>query len=326
VKVEHVQDAAGMTQWHAVSAASWSHDHVGLPADPVEERLPALDPAVPHGGERQEFLLGLADDEPVAVAEVALPTVDNLKSASIRVQVRPDRRRKGYGAAMLDAALSHVTDAGRTRVFFEVPSSYPTGEPAAGPVLRSVGARPVLKEVRRLADLAERPAVDVPVADGYRVVQWVDHAPDELVDGLAVCCARMSTDAPQEDMEWEPEVWDGARYREKEAAAIARGRIRYAAAAVHVDSGRVAAMTDIGVSRHNPEVGYQWDTIVLTEHRGHGLGLAMKARNHDLLVESSPETRWLNTWNAEVNTHMIAINERLGYRPVEYWTEWQLDR
>jgi hypothetical protein len=34
----------------------------------------------------------------------------------------------------------------------------------------------------------------------------------------------------------------------------------------------------------------------------------------------------MNTWNAESNTHMIAINERLGYRPVEYWTEWQLDR
>ena len=326
MKVELVRDVVQLGQWQAISAASWDHDHVGLPADPVEERIPALDPAAPHGGERQEFLIGLVDEQPVAVAEVGLPTVDNLRSASVRVQVHPDVRRRGHGTAMLESALAHVTDAGRSRVFFEVPSSYPTGEPAAGPLLRSVGARPVLKEVRRLADLTNRPTLAAPVADGYRIVQWVDHAPDELVDGLAVCCARMSTDAPQEDMEWEPEVWDGARYREKEQAAIARSRVRYAAAAVHVDSGQVVAMTDIGVSRHVPEVGYQWDTIVLTEHRGHGLGLAMKARNHDLLVESSPQTRWLNTWNAEVNDHMIAINERLGYRPVEYWTEWQLDR
>ena len=107
---------------------------------------------------------------------------------------------------------------------------------------------------------------------------------------------------------------------------MARGRVRFAGAAVHEATGQVVAMTDIGVSRHRPEVGYQWDTIVLTEHRGHGLGLGLKARNHDLLVESSPETRWVNTWNAEVNRHMIAINEQLGFQPVEYWTEWQLDR
>jgi hypothetical protein len=192
--------------------------------------------------------------------------------------------------------------------------------------LRSVGARPVLKEVRRLLDLSRRPALDVPTPDGYRVVQWVDHAPDELVEGLAVLSARMSTDAPQEQMEWEPEVWDAARYRKKEAAALARGRVRYAGAAVHEPTGQVVAMTDIGVNRGRAEVAYQWDTIVLTEHRGHGLGLALKARNHDLLVASSPDSRWVNTWNAEVNAHMVAINEQLGFEPVEYWTEWQLDR
>jgi GNAT superfamily N-acetyltransferase len=325
VKVEQVHDPATLKEWHAVSAICWAHDHVAMPADPIEERLPALDPDAPHAGEKDEFLIGLADDRPVAIAEVNLPTLDNLQSASIRVQVLPDERRRGHGAAMLDAALTHAAAAGRSRFFLEVPSAYPTGDAAAAPLLSAVGARPVLKEVRRLADLRERPALDVPVAEGYRIVQWVDHAPDELVDGLAHLCARMSTDAPQEEMDWEPEIWDGARYRAKEAAAGARGRIRYAGAAVHEASGKVAAMTDIGVSRLQTEVAYQWDTIVLHEHRGHGLGLALKARNHDLLVESSPDTRWINTWNAEVNTHMIAINDRLGFRPVEYWTEWQLD-
>lgn len=326
MKVELVQDAAALKEWQAVSAQCWDHDHVGLPADPLEERLPELDPATPRAGERQEFLLGLVGDRPVAAAEVSIPTLDNLRSASVRVQVLPQQRRRGHGRSVLAGALAHAAQAGRSRVFFEVPSAYPTGEPVAGTLLRSVGARPVLKEVRRLLDLADRPRLDVPVAEDYRVVQWVDNAPAELVDGLAVLCGRMSTDAPQEEMDWDPEVWDAGRYRDKEAAAQARGRVRYAAAAVHEATGQVAAMTDIGVSRHRPDVAYQWDTIVLPEHRGHGLGLALKARNHDLLVGSSPDTRWVNTWNAEVNRHMIAINERLGFRPVEYWTEWQLDR
>ncbi|MBK5307889.1 MAG: GNAT family N-acetyltransferase [Frankiaceae bacterium] len=326
MKVEQVEDPVALKDWQAVAALCWDHDHVALPADTLEERLPSLDPALPDGGERTEFFLGVVDRRAVGVAEVNFPTVDNLKAASSRVQVLPDERRQGFGAALLAAVLDRVEAAGRSRVFFEVPSAYPAGVPAAAPLLRSVGARPVLKEVRRLLDLTEQPTLDVPVAEGYCVMQWVDEAPDELVDGLAYLCARMSTDAPQEEMEWEPEIWDGARYREKEAAAMARGRIRYAAAAVHVASGEVAAMTDIGVSRHLPEVAYQWDTIVMPEHRGHGLGLAIKTRNHDLLAASSPESRWLNTWNAEVNTHMIAINQTLGFRPVEYWTEWQLDR
>jgi GNAT superfamily N-acetyltransferase len=326
VKVEHVKDAAALKEWQAVSAACWDHDHVAIPADPLEERLPAIDAEAPNAGEKDEFLLGLIDDRPVAASEINLPLLDNLKSASVRVQVLPELRRKGYGAALLAAALEHVAAAGRTRVFFEVPSAYPDGEPQAGRLLSNVGARPVLKEVRRLLDLTRRPKLDVAVADGYRVVQWVDHAPDDLVEGLAVLSARMSTDAPQEKMDWEPEVWDAERYRKKEAAAVARGRVRYAGAAVHEATGQVVAMTDIGVNRGRPDVAYQWDTIVLTEHRGHGLGLALKARNHDLLVESSPESRWVNTWNAEVNAHMVAINERLGFQPVEYWTEWQLDR
>ncbi|MDX6197177.1 MAG: hypothetical protein QOJ79_328 [Actinomycetota bacterium] len=326
MKVEQVTDEAALKEWHAVSAVCWDHDHVALPADPLEERLPALDPDAPDAGERDEFLIGSVDGRLVAIAEVNLPTLDNLQSASLRVQVLPDQRRRGHGRALLEAALAHAAAAGRTRFFFEVPSTYPSGDPIAAPLLRSVGARPVLKEVRRVADLRDRPVPDVPVADGYRIVQWIDHAPDELVDGLAVLCARMSTDAPQEEMDWEPEVWDAVRYRAKEERAGARGRTRYAGAAVHEATGQVAAMTDIGLSRLRADVAYQWDTIVLTEHRGHGLGLALKARNHQLLAESSPETRWINTWNAEVNAHMIAINERLGFRPVEYWTEWQLDR
>jgi GNAT superfamily N-acetyltransferase len=326
VKVEHVLDAVALKEWQAVSAACWEHDHVAIPADPLGERLAAIDPEAPNAGEKDEFLLGLDDDRPVAASEINLPMIDNLQSASVRVQVLPELRRKGYGRALVQAAVEHVAAAGRTRVFFEVPSAYPDGAPPAGPLLSSLGARPVLKEVRRLLDLTRRPTLDVDVADGYHVVQWVDHAPAELVEGLAVLSARMSTDAPQEEMDWEPEVWDAARYRAKEAAALARGRVRYAGAAVHEATGQVVAMTDIGVNRGRPDVAYQWDTIVLTEHRGHGLGLTLKARNHDLLVESSPDSRWVNTWNAEVNTHMIAINERLGFQPVEYWTEWQLDR
>lgn len=321
-----VEDPEALATYQAIEVACRDHDHEALPADPLEERLPLLDPDHPTAGERTLFRLALEGGKPVAGVELKLPTLDNLAAVSVTVLVPPTLRRNGVGARVLSAALAETLELGRPRVFFEAPSPYPTGVGLADGLLKSVGARPVLKEVRRLLDLRTS-AVDPPAApSGYRLVQWVDRVPAEYVEGMAYLMYRMSTDAPFEDMDWEPEVWDADRYRAKEAAAIARGRVRYATLAVHEDSGAVAGFTDIGVSRFAPEVAYQWETIVETAHRGHGLGLVLKAANHRALAAGSPATRWVNTWNAESNAHMVGINERLGFRPMDYWTEWQLDR
>jgi GNAT superfamily N-acetyltransferase len=327
VQLLPVQDHAGLTHWHDIASATRAHDHTALPADPIEELAPLLDPATPHGGERRELHLGCADGTPVGAVQLHVPVVDNLSSCSVDVLIPPQERRRGHGRALLAEALEAVASLGRTRVFFEVPSPYPDGPVIAAGMLAEVGARPVLREVRRLLDLASVPAMTPPPPPaGYRLVQWVDRVPDELVDDMAYLMHRMSTDVPLGDMDWEPELWDAARYRAKEAAAITQGRTRVATLAVSEETGRAAGFTDIGVSRFAPETAYQWETLVDREHRGHGLGLVLKAHNHRLLAERSPQTRWLNTWNAETNTHMVAINEQLGFQPVEYWTEWQLDR
>jgi len=68
---------------------------------------------------------------------------------------------------------------------------------------------------------------------------------------------------------------------------------------------------------------YQWGTLVTPEHRGHRLGLALKAANLAQLQAAHPEPLLLTTYNAEVNSHMIGINERLGFRPVERLGEFQ---
>jgi GNAT superfamily N-acetyltransferase len=155
-------------------------------------------------------------------------------------------------------------------------------------------------------------------------MQWVDRAPDADVDDLAALMVAMSTDAPQGDLIAEPEVWDAGRYREKEASAAARARQRVGTAARDDATGRLVGFSDIGVSRLRPEVGYQWDTIVRGEHRGRRLGLLMKAANLRALREHSPATRYVNTWNADSNVAMVAVNDALGFQPFEVYEEWQL--
>ncbi len=277
----------------------------------------------------------------MAVAHLEMPLLDNTGTAVVDLHVHPGHRRRGYGRKLLGHVLDRARANGRRLMISDVaaplePTPQPRpGDPAtAGEALaRSAGARPVLSEIRRLLDVAAVDPVDLSAlrtgatrsATGYSTVQWVDQAPAELHEDMATLVARMSTDAPLGDMAWEPEVWTAERYRMKEETAVARGRRRVATAVRDEASGRLVGYSDIGVNARSLEVAYQWETIVSKEHRGHRLGLLLKAANLELLREACPRTRYVNTWNAAVNTHMVAINDALGFRPIERWESWQAD-
>lgn len=336
-RISQVTDEQLLVDWHRIDARTRGADHFALPADPIGEQVPRL--AGEFNGERHELWLLTGPDGPVAAGDVAFPLHDNLHSAGVDLRVLPEARGRGHGRQLLEHLLGRVRQQGRSRAFFEIcesqtePGSSSADAPPdpAGPAVHlatAVGARPVQASLRRLLKLDGRsplPGHAEHSADGYDLVQWVDRAREELLDQLAFLHARMSTDAPMGDMNWEPEAWDAARVREHEESAIRRGRRVLATAAREEASGQLVGYTDIGVNSKAPEVGYQWDTLVIREHRGHGLGLRMKAANLALLRATLPQVRYLNTWNAASNRHMIAINEALGFRPVERWWEWQLD-
>jgi hypothetical protein len=157
----------------------------------------------------------------------------------------------------------------------------------------------------------------------YEIVSWVDRAPDDLVEGVAQLVGRMSTDTPSGDLSWEPEVWDAARWREKEDDAFRSGRRRLAAGAVD-HCGHLVAFTDIGVYARQPVVAEQWNTIVDPDHRGHRLGLAAKVANFRNLRREVPGALRLETWNAIESSRMTVINELLGFQVVERVDEFQL--
>ena len=47
-------------------------------------------------------------------------------------------------------------------------------------------------------------------------------------------------------------------------------------------------------------------------HRGHRLGMRLKVEMLRLLRDRHPDIVQIDTWNAESNDHMIAVNEALG--------------
>ena len=159
--------------------------------------------------------------------------------------------------------------------------------------------------------------------DDYTVETFVDHIPEAWLEDRAVLQQRMSTDAPLDDLALEEEAWDANRLRETFARTLESGRRVVESAARHVPTGRLVAFTTIAVSAGSPDLGYQQDTLVLTEHRGHGLGLRLKAANALAVMDELPAVTSVRTWNAASNEHMLAVNRRLGYRVDGYSREWQ---
>jgi hypothetical protein len=64
---------------------------------------------------------------------------------------------------------------------------------------------------------------------------------------------------------------------------------------------------------------------VLPGHRGHRLGLATKVHNLRWLQREHRVPATLVTTNAEVNTHMVSVNDSLGFRPVERMVDYYRD-
>lgn len=280
----------------------------------------------------------------VGVADLQWEQDDEATTAfSVAFGVIADRRREGIGTALLHALEKRARDVGRPTVVLMASHAFDDGSgervrppqgdaslPVTLPAVRfalthgySLGQldrMSVLEVTGRDAEFRERRDA-ASRDDGYRIVLWRDHAPDELVDALAAAHQRMSVDAPAGAISFEEELWDAARVRADEAQSLAAGRVALAAAAVTGD-GEVAGYTQLTLPPGKTAV-YQDDTLVLGPHRGHGLGLRMKLANLVALAETAPDRRRVYTWNADENAHMLAINLALGFTPIAIESSWQ---
>jgi GNAT superfamily N-acetyltransferase len=298
--------------------------------------------------EERHLFLARIGNEPVGLCSVTLPLQDNTATAGIDVLVVPGRRRRGIGRALLRHAESVARTRGRSSLaaFHEIPLEVPAGgarmlaaksgagqlpmDHAAGGFAMAAGYQ--LEQVERSSRLAlpvsesllvRLEAEGLAHAEHYTLTAWDDHCPETLVAGYARLRVRMSEDAPTAGMDWQREDWDAARVREDEST-LGRGGVKSSVAgAVHRHTGELVAYTVLTWRPEVPESLIQQDTLVAAEHRGHRLGMLVKAANLRRAQEKWPSARSVLTWNASENQHMLAINTALGFKPAGYEGEWQ---
>ena len=326
-------DPVAFAPFHDVYTAANRHGPQGEFAtvwQPDEVRAAMADP------DPRIFRLGWAgwvDGHVATSGWMSGSTLDNLDLLHVLVCCAPGDRGHGYAAEMLAHLEQEARARGRGRLVAEVNWLYDLGTDGAGSAelawAQQNGFALGLVDVqRRLAlpvpddRLAGLAAEAAPHHDGYTLRSFVGPVPDDLVEGWAALSATLATEAPMGDIEREDEALDVDGIRAEETLLEKQGRVKVGTAAVAPD-GAVVAYTDLVLTVHESERAYQWGTLVRTDHRGHRLGLAVKVANVRLLQETQPQISTVVTFNADVNAPMVAVNDRLGFRPVQWMGEVQ---
>lgn len=269
----------------------------------------------------------LVDEDVAGMLAVALPQHDNRDKAMVMLHVRPEHRRRGIGDALMGEAeaIAHAHD----RSVLMASTDSDAGRDDVGETFarRHGFALAQTMLASHLALPADRPALEQMTANDraapYELeVAW-DRLPTDWLADRAVLSARMSTDAPQGDLSWDEETWTAERVAEDAERVVKSGRRLLEVVARDTATARLVGFTRITVPIAEPEVGYQQDTLVLREARGHGLGLRMKATAALALMDEMPGTRKVLTWNADDNGSMLAVNRKLGCTLDGIQREWE---
>jgi GNAT superfamily N-acetyltransferase len=339
-------DAASFRDMVTVRNASATRSFFGTDDDAITaaDLLPVYQPTA--YSERRAWLVR-SSNAAVARFVVDLPAAEDRHVAMVQLDVHPDHRRKGFGRFAADAAEGIVKDLGRTEIRTWVAHTEtggpriaaPTGAgsvSADDPAARMLTRRGYqLGQVERFSALTldsdsevtltqARASGQVAAGDAYRFVSWQFPTPGQFIDRYAALKARMSTDAPQGELAEDPQKWDPARVRGAvEAAARDAGRVVLVGAIEHVPTGALVAYNELFGPPSGIGTTDQEDTLVLREHRGHRLGLLVKAANLLEWRRVQPRSTRVTTYNAEENAAMIRVNDQLGFEIVVREGAWR---
>lgn len=271
------------------------------------------------------------DGEPVGAAKLDLPLRDNLKLAEPSVWVRPHAQRRGIGTALLDKTVAEAHVRGRSILIFGLEGPHTATTTSGTAFAERSGFTHRLQEIARVQEapfdlegIAAAEASARVYATDYTVTTFSGPVPDKYAAEYARLEGRLTTDAPLGELTYEGEAWDVARLRRTERIVERMGRAYWHAVALAPD-GTMAGVTRISLSHEPRADAFQDTTLVDPDHRGHRLGLLLKAANLRALLQDRPDVHTIWTWNAESNTHMISVNETLGYRVRGWIAEYQRD-
>ena len=246
-----VRDEQELRRWWETGRAA-AADRLFDSYPPWELSRDAL--AKQHPDSTRALMAAFDGDEMVGIGVVSAPLKDNLHMIDAEVDVPVDLRRRGIGSRLLTELEVWAAALGRTTVLSQ--TFAPPGRPSPGELFAVARGYVVAhREGFKVLDLAEHAsgwtALDAQVAEragDYRIVEWGDHAPDELVDDLCAALSRFMSMIPLGDLELEDADVTPERLRANEQHAVEVGYRSFCSAALDA-SGALVAYSDLRVAK-----------------------------------------------------------------------------
>ncbi|WP_420114216.1 GNAT family N-acetyltransferase [Pseudactinotalea sp.] len=270
---------------------------------------------------------GSGDDERIlGYGGTSVPLSENLDTVHVDLSVHPEHRGQGIATALLNEALLPAIRATGRHLISAYGAIPAEGDPddMSLPVNKIAAAHGLSRKNVAVCRILDLPLDDELLDDlaaqaaeklgDYQVLYFEDTVPEEHLAAYGVLLRQLELDEPDEEVEHEAPEFTPERIRLAEKRRRDSGT-RSLIAVAQAPDGAFAGNSV--VEFHGGEgttIGWQENTLVMPEHRGHRLGLALKVETHRRLRQEAPALRSIATWNSHVNPWMIAINEQLGYR------------
>jgi GNAT superfamily N-acetyltransferase len=223
------------------------------------------------------------------------------------VLVRPAFRRRGIGTALFGTIAAAARTAGVGSFFGEY------ADAGGAAFARAMSAVDDQRHVVSVLDLRSAELREPSLPEGVALRSWVGPAPDELVESFVQARNSMS-DAPMPGGLDMPE-WTIERQQRDDERLLALGRPQHVTVAIA--GGEVLAFTGIRVpTAAGAKLVHTDDTGTVPHARGRGLAVAVKLGNLRELRAARPDVERVATQNAAQNEAMLAVNRKLGFRPV----------
>jgi GNAT superfamily N-acetyltransferase len=329
-------DVSDDAEFHAFHVAAEEAQRHGRPYSSFwsEQQVRSLMRAEPTD-QRISGFAAFEGDEVVGTGIIFLPLLDNLDKVYFGIDTRPAYRRRGIGSALLEHVVSFALSEGRSLLLGE--SFYPLDADDHHPHKRFAAKHGFTignEEVRRVLPLpvpdeqiqqwAEESAVH---HDGYLIETYVDGIPEPLLASYVQLLNQLAVDAPTGEIDFEAGAVPVEVYLQNAERSRVSGRQTYRTVAVTSGpDGKQEAVAHSALACPPPGSDepnlYQFGTLVRADHRGHRLGMAVKAANLRAVQKDHPERTIVTTTNSAVNGPMVAINERMGFRPVDVTAEF----